>query len=501
MQVTRETQGGETQGSPRVLFEREPELEAVERALERLESGRGRALIVRGAPGVGRSSLLSAIRERAQERGIGQRYSEAAPSESGFPYALIKRLLLPAPDTGPLSAALERLPGSAPEPGRSELGAAVEALREQVVAGPQVLLVDEAQWADPESQSCLEAIVRRLEEIPALIVLAVPDAGPGSADEWLLGVERSSASRSLSLGPLSVPAGKAMIEMRLETQSTDNFASACHRVSGGNPFILGELISTLRSSEVEPVDASIFELETTVPPGVRNLALDRLAPLAPECVRLAEAAVVLGAGSALEDAARLAELETGDAERAADELVAAEILGLEVELEPAQPLVGRAIYERSPRTVAVPCTSRRRARSISVVPTHARSPSISAAPVRGLTSGWWTGFATRRVARGALRPEATPFATSSAPMPSLLGASAETSGSSSERRWRKPAIRRRAGCWPMRSPIFRRASSGPGAASSWLPTSPTAARRRRGLRCSIARSPNPGSPPGRWGAR
>jgi predicted ATPase len=73
-----------------VLLDRRNEREALDRLLEAVRAGKGRALVVRGEPGVGKSALLEYVVERAS----GCRTVRAAgvQSEMELAFAALQQL-------------------------------------------------------------------------------------------------------------------------------------------------------------------------------------------------------------------------------------------------------------------------------------------------------------------------------------------------------------------------------------------------------------------------
>ena len=135
-----------------------------------------------------------------------------------------------------------------------------------------------------------------------------------------------------------------MLRNRLGPAVEDEFAAACHRATGGNPFFLRELVAALRDAEIEPTADAAERVTTVGPPAVGRLVLHRLERLGPSATELARSVAVLG-GADLTLAARAAGLERGEARRVADLLVRAEVFAPEKDLGFAHPIVEAAIYE------------------------------------------------------------------------------------------------------------------------------------------------------------
>ncbi|MGH3781112.1 MAG: hypothetical protein ACRDRO_10935, partial [Pseudonocardiaceae bacterium] len=142
-----------------------------------------------------------------------------------------------------------------------------------------------------------------------------------------------------------------MICEGLGTQPDPTFVSACARISGGNPFMLRELIFDLAADDVAPGAAQAAGLAERVPGQVERVVLARLGRLDQAAVRLAQAVAVLGEGSGLRLAAALAELTIDAAAGAADALVTAELLAAGRPLRFVHPLIRTAVYEQLPAGV------------------------------------------------------------------------------------------------------------------------------------------------------
>ena len=130
--------------------------------------------------------------------------------------------------------------------------------------------------------------------------------------------------------------------------AADEFCSACHAATRGNPFLLKELLGQLERDAVDPSAAQAAQVARVRPETVRRTVLMRLAALPSACHELARASVVLGDLAELREAAELAALEPDEAARAADTLAAAEILAAETPLRFVHPLVREAIDAEIP---------------------------------------------------------------------------------------------------------------------------------------------------------
>ena len=171
------------------------------------ETGTGRAILLRGEAGIGKSRMASALRERTREDGDQTRLFQCSPFfvnsafypiRASFERALrlgrdsdasarldklealvIGRLGL-ARDEMRLIAALLSLPYQerygpilvSPKLAKEEtMRVLIEFVRAEARAGPTLLLFEDAHWADPTTLELLGRFVELLADIPVLLVM------------------------------------------------------------------------------------------------------------------------------------------------------------------------------------------------------------------------------------------------------------------------------------------------------------------------------------------
>ena len=127
------------------------------------------------------------------------------------------------------------------------------------------------------------------------------------------------------------------------------FSAACHVATGGNPFLLTELLSEVALAGISPTGSGARLVAGLSPPGVRRAVENRLARLPAPATALARAAAVLGDGTSLHRAARLAGITVNAAGPLADAVVAARILQPRPAPAFAHPLVRSAVLPGSAR--------------------------------------------------------------------------------------------------------------------------------------------------------
>ncbi|GAA3066553.1 LuxR family transcriptional regulator [Pseudonocardia yunnanensis] len=146
---------------------RHSECVVLDRLLEAVRAGESRALVVRGEPGVGKSTLLEYVVERAPGRvaraaGIQSEMELAFAGLHQLCTPMLDRLdRLPSPQSDALRTALGLSAGNPPDcflVGLAVLGLLAEAADGQ----PLICVVDDAQWLDHASAQALAFAARRL---------------------------------------------------------------------------------------------------------------------------------------------------------------------------------------------------------------------------------------------------------------------------------------------------------------------------------------------------
>ena len=352
---------------PEALLEREHEVEHVRGALRAVGQRAGVALIVEGAAGMGKSRLLEVARVRASELGLRVLGARATELEQGFPFGVVRQLfertLLEADSgerdrwlTGAAALAADVLIAtptsaselSAPGPAAGDSGYAWQHglywLASNLSAdSPLVLVVDDLQWCDQPSARALAFIARRLDGQPLGLILATRPLDPALTPE-AAALVADPAAELLRPAALTRGAVRSLIATRLSGEAQDRFVDACTEVTGGNPFLVGELLAEAAASGLEPTAAAAADVGAIVPRGVANAVLLRLARLAPAAAALARALSMLGDGAQVGDAAQLAGLDSADLEAAMAALVSAGVVESGGTVRFTHPILRSAIY-------------------------------------------------------------------------------------------------------------------------------------------------------------
>lgn len=344
-----------------LLLDRDAELRELARRIAMARSGAGRVIVVEGPAGIGKSTLLRAAGRGAEGGGAEVLWARCSPLEQDAAWGMARQLFEPLrtrPEWDELSAGAAGLAERAlalEGDGTASAGDAMHAAVRGLVwlvnnladHGPALLIIDDVHWADAPSLRWLALLAGSLGELPVGVLCAVRAGEPAAAADLLaelLATVDEPPVRPRTLGP---GAAETLVRRRLPAAS-DAFAHACHAVTGGNPFLLGALLTQLSVDAVAPDDDTAARLETFGSEQVARVIDRQLARLPQGAGQLARAVTVLGPGAPLRHAAELAGLELAQAARAADGLRAAGLLDDTPALVLAHPLIAGTLYASMP---------------------------------------------------------------------------------------------------------------------------------------------------------
>ncbi|SEQ82683.1 Predicted ATPase [Lentzea xinjiangensis] len=167
----------------RALLGRETERRALAALVEQATSGSGGAVVVLGAPGIGKSALVAEAAARAASRGTQVVTAVGVESEEHVPCAGLHQLVHRLRDgiddlPGPQRAALRAAVGLADEavPDLYLVGlAALTLLSDAAVRAPLLVVVEDAHWMDRASLDVLGFVARRIESDPLALIAVTRD--------------------------------------------------------------------------------------------------------------------------------------------------------------------------------------------------------------------------------------------------------------------------------------------------------------------------------------
>lgn len=347
------------------MLERDSERSLIEGSIESARAGQGRLVVVEGPAGIGKTKLLAAAAEQAGARGLAVLHARGGELERDFAYGVVRQLFEPflssmaddergavfAGAAGVAASHLGLLPPSTAVSRVDPVHPVLHGLywlTANLAAQKSLLIsVDDAHWSDAPSLRWFHYLVRRLEELPVLVLFSARPADPDAEPELLARIESDPHALVLRPAPLSEAAVAALVREALSPRAEDDFCRACHAATGGNPFLTTELLRELARMGLEPKAAGagqVAELAPRMVTGAVRMRLGRLPEAAPPLAR----AVAILERTEPRHAARLAGLDESDAVEAADALRAEGLFAASWPLEFAHPLVRSSIYAAIP---------------------------------------------------------------------------------------------------------------------------------------------------------
>ncbi|WP_410592838.1 helix-turn-helix transcriptional regulator [Amycolatopsis sp. lyj-23] len=341
-----------------LLIGRDGELSRLAGWVHDVAAGRGRAVLVDGEPGIGKSALVRAACAIATRsgcrvfRGAGDELGQALPL---LPLLDALRITGPAPD--PRRGAIAALLRGDTARGTDLAAAATEQLlalvEELGQAGPVVLVVDELQWADRATVAVWGRLARSVRQLP-LLLIGVLRPVPRRDDLRALRRLVEPAER-LRVGRLTEAAALELVA-ELAGGKPGGRLEELAVGAAGNPLYLTELLDALaRSACLAVDDAGIAELTGgPTPDSLPEAIADRLGFLSERTRSVLRAAALLGVGFSVADLTVVAEAELPVLLAALDEARAAGVLvAAGDDLAFRHPLIRQALYDELPAGVRV----------------------------------------------------------------------------------------------------------------------------------------------------
>lgn len=233
--------------------------------------GAFRPVLVEGAAGTGKTSLLAETARRAAERGYAVRFgwAEEGLEEAYAPWR-------------------QALGGEWPTShGREELFADVCDVLSKA-AGPLLLVFDDLHWADRDSLLLLSHLAARRPVPAGLLLSAYRSSGIEDHAALTAALARLLGEpdvRRLILGPFDVEDVATLLAAGdlPDGGAVPTAAAEIHERTGGNPFFVTALLDELAGGRVEPPSASL-----------RGAILHRVGRLGRDALEVLTAAAVLG---------------------------------------------------------------------------------------------------------------------------------------------------------------------------------------------------------------
>ncbi|MGH2828261.1 MAG: AAA family ATPase, partial [Actinomycetota bacterium] len=231
------------------LLEREDALEVLHESLTLAEAGRGSLVMVEGAAGVGKTSLLDEIGAAAAARRFTILTGRGKEREREVPLVMVEglfRTFLRGLDeaerstllvgSAALAASFLDQVSEAPPDSVSLFEGLFWLTANLSERAPVAILIDDGRWVDAASMRFLSYLAARLEDLSVAVVVATRTYEPelmASVNE----LRQQPGCRRLQIGALSADASEGLVRA-VFPQASERFCAACFEATGGNPFYL-----------------------------------------------------------------------------------------------------------------------------------------------------------------------------------------------------------------------------------------------------------------------
>ena len=279
-----------TYGGPVVrVLERDEVLAELDAALADARGGIGRTVLLAGEAGLGKTTVLRTWTGTLAGEPL-VRLLEGACDD-----------LVTSRTLGPFHDAARDAPALRTALAGGGTDAVHDAVLAELADRTTVLVVEDVHWADEATLDVLAVAARRVERLPAVLVLSYRDdeVEPGSRLQRLLGGLPSASTRRPELRPLSVGA---------VSELAGPAGLRVHAATLGNPFLVTELVAAqgeglpvsvrdavlARVADLPRPARELLELLAVVPGRAEGELLDAVAPSWPDDVEVPERRGIVG---------------------------------------------------------------------------------------------------------------------------------------------------------------------------------------------------------------
>lgn len=330
------------------LLGRGQDIGAISAALAAVAAGTGGCIVVEGPAGIGKTSVLAAALSGADGGDLTVARGTATEADQWAPFTTLLSALRTVDDLKPHIADLVSSHGAP----LLQVTRLEELLENYSTMRPLVVVLDDAHWADELSAWALRVLVPALMSSPVLWILA----------------RRASPARRPAQDAITWLLERGALDLRLEPLDDETVARLCGDLlgarpahplveqalrSGGNPFLVKELVATLVQEGLVRVDGGVAQLAANrLPSGFVQAVSRRLAHLSDDARRLLEAGAVFGRAFTLHEAAGILGREALDLAPATTEAISSgDLVDLGTELVLRHDLIREAVYGTLPGPV------------------------------------------------------------------------------------------------------------------------------------------------------
>ena len=215
-------------------------------------AGSGRLVLLRGATGTGRTTVLEAAAEDAAAHGMRVLRARCSPRDQAVPYAAVQQLLGPVPEFADIAIDGDERASAA------RLG---RVLRSYADRAPLLIAVDDVHLADAASHRWLVEAARHVDRLRILLVVTersqydIEPSEPG-----LTHTLSPALVRTHTLAPLTAKSAAGLVRS-VRADAPGLWVDDCVRAGAGNPLLLRALLDDLgagRHPKVPETSAALY---------------------------------------------------------------------------------------------------------------------------------------------------------------------------------------------------------------------------------------------------
>ncbi|MEU9967314.1 helix-turn-helix transcriptional regulator [Streptomyces malaysiensis] len=205
--------------------------------------GNGGLLQVVGGPGVGKTTLLSSLEERAAESDAVCLTASGFAEDTAIPFNIVEQLIRSSAAMGELDV-VARWRTAGERYSEAEHGMLAMLVREisdvlhRIAGGKQlVIAVDDVEHVDYPSLMCLLHIARHASGTRTLVAMT-----SGRTHHLCARVQGFHNLYKVEIGTLSESGVVRLLERHADADLADRIGASCHAISGGNPRLVKALL-------------------------------------------------------------------------------------------------------------------------------------------------------------------------------------------------------------------------------------------------------------------
>ncbi len=244
------------------LLERDPELTAFAVRAAMAVEGQGSVIVVRGAPGSGKSRLLAEMRTSGRALSMHGLAARGSATEQELVLGVADQLLSPLLARNGATAWPQELETA--QQRLAAFGAIFALVTEAAAREPLVLTVDDLPLADEASQRALAFVAHRIRAQRVLLVVAARSGFAADAPLAVAEVLDDPDALQLRPHPLSPDAVARMAEAYLGTRPAPEFASVLHALTRGVPGAVARALERVDAAGLAPGEDAIDALRAIV---------------------------------------------------------------------------------------------------------------------------------------------------------------------------------------------------------------------------------------------